>query len=159
MSSRFLAVHNSGAIVTHGPTQPQTPNKDIATSTEVDMYIRAAMEGETASVATAAWRPANLTNQLKQLQPSPKTGRGKGGYQGRGKGGYRGRGKGGYRGQGKGGYRGRGKGGYRGRGKGGFRGKGGYRGRGRGRGGRGGYLGRGHHTPTSVYNGVHYHRR
>ena len=72
-SNRFLAVHNSGAIVTKGPTQPQTPNKDIATSPEVDMYVRAAMEAETASAATAAWHPASPTNQLKWLQPSSKT--------------------------------------------------------------------------------------
>ena len=77
-----------------------------------DMYVRAAMEAETASAATATWRPANPTNQLKRLQPSSKTGRGRGGYKGQGQGGRR---------------------------------------------GRGGYQGRGHHAPTVVYNGVHYH--
>ena len=46
-----------------------------------------------------AQRPANLmTNQLKRLQPSSKTGRGQGGYRGRGRGERRGRG--GYHGKG-----------------------------------------------------------
>ena len=77
----FLAVHNTGAIVTQGPTQPQQPNEEIAVSTDVDMYVRVAMEAAIAADATAAWRPANppkQPNQLNRLKHSPKTGRGSG---------------------------------------------------------------------------------
>lgn len=65
LASNFLAVHHSGSVVTQGPAQPKEPNEEIVASTDVDMFVGAAMDAATAAEATAAWRPAKQPKQLK----------------------------------------------------------------------------------------------
>ena len=92
--NKFLAIQATGGVVTQGPPQPSTPNTDIVTSKEVDTYIRAVMESDTAASTAAIWRLTSSTsNQLKRLQPQARPGKGCRGYNGgQGNGGYRGKG-------------------------------------------------------------------
>ena len=63
--NHFLAVHHSGSVVTQGPAQPKEPNEEIVASTDLDMFVGAAMDAATAEEATAAWRPTKQPKQLK----------------------------------------------------------------------------------------------
>ena len=97
----------AGQRVHKGPQAPPTPNLELMMSTEVDTYLRAVHEVDTADEAIALWRPGpTKPSQLKRLQQEPKWGKGRrGGFNGQGYGGKRGYvGKHGGRGGGRGGY-------------------------------------------------------
>ena len=91
--NKLFAIHGTGGVVTQGPPQPTMPNVEITMSTEVDTYLQAVLELDTAAGAAAIWRPgSSKPDQLKQLQPRPRHGKGNGGHNGGCKG-FKGRGR------------------------------------------------------------------
>ena len=67
-------------MVSNGPPAQPTPNIKIMMLTEVDTYLQAVSEADTADEAVALWRPGSAKpSQLKRLQQEPKLGKGHGG--------------------------------------------------------------------------------
>ena len=56
-SSRLICIQGSGKVVTNSPPAPPTPNIEIMMLMEVDTYLRAVSEADTADKAVALWRP------------------------------------------------------------------------------------------------------
>ena len=82
--NHLICIHGSGKAVANGPQVSTNPNLELMMSTEVDTYLRAVHEADTADVAVALSRPGPAKpSQLKRLQQEPKRGKGRrGGFNG-----------------------------------------------------------------------------